>query len=137
MKKKANRSSARRILWIEGIGFSLIILLSWVDELLGLPHLLFGVTPHPDWREAAIESLITLVIWLVVYLATQRVLRRFLFLENLLTMCAWCRKLQQDEHWVSLEDYCRKELGADISHGLCPECGRQLLGRPTEKTSAP
>ncbi len=137
MNRKPHRSNARNVLRIEGIGFCLIILLSWLNEMLGLPQLLFGGARHSNWREAALESLITLIVWLIVYVATQRVLRRFFFLESLLTMCAWCRKLQHDEHWLSLEDYCRKELGADVSHGICPECGRQLLGRPLEKVPNP
>ena len=82
----------------------------------------------PNWRESALESIAIGMVWLIVYGMTRQILRRFRFLENLFTMCAWCRKLQRGEEWVSLEDYCARELGVDITHGICPQCGRNLLG---------
>ena len=127
MTKPPNKRTAHSILWIECLGFSLIILLSWLDELIGLPHLLFGYGHRPDWHESAVESLVTAIVWLVVYVMTRRVLRRFRYLEDMIMLCAWCRKVEQREDWVSLEQYCAKELGLDISHGLCPKCGRHLM----------
>ncbi len=135
MNTKGNKRTASSILWIEGLGFSVIILLSWLDELLGLPHLLFGYTHRPDWHESVFESLVTAIVWLIVYAATHKVLRRFRYLEEMLTMCAWCRKVEQKGEWVSLEHYCAKELELDLSHGLCPKCGRQSLN-PTPPVSA-
>lgn len=137
MKRSHNRRTADTILWIECVGFALIILLSWVDELLGLPHLLFGGVTQPNWRESALESLVTVTVWLFVYTATRRVLRRFRYLEELLTMCGWCRKLKSDGKWFSVEDYCSRELGVDISHGICPGCGRRLLKGNEEPAAEP
>jgi hypothetical protein len=127
MQRSRNKRTAQAILWIECLGFASIILLSWVDELLELPRRLFGGAPHSAWRESAIESILTLAVWLIVFTATRRVLRRFHYLEDMLMMCGWCRKLSRDGDWLSLEHYCTKELGIDISHGLCPRCGRQLM----------
>jgi hypothetical protein len=127
MQPTRNKRTAERILWIECLGFSSLILLSWVDELFRLPHLFFGGAQQPLWRESAIESIAIALVWLVVYTATRKVLRRFQYLEDLLTMCAWCRKLEYGGEWLSLEDYCTKELGIAVSHGICPKCGRQLL----------
>jgi hypothetical protein len=127
MKTNRKRRALSSILWIECVGFTVIIVLSWVDELINLPQRFFGSAYKSNWRESALESLVACIVWLVVFLATRRVLRRFRHLEDLLTMCAWCRKLHYREDWVSLEDYCMKELGVDVSHGMCPECGRQLL----------
>jgi hypothetical protein len=127
MQRTRNKRTAERILWIECIGFSLLIALSWLDELIGLPHLLFGGVQQPNWRESAIESIAISIVWLIVYGATRQILRRFRYLEELLTMCAWCRKLQHGSDWVSLEDYCIRELGIDISHAICPQCGRNLM----------
>jgi len=137
MNASRNKQTARTILWIECIGFVLIILLSWLDEFLQLPSRLLGAPPHlPAWRESAMESILTLSVWLVVFEATRRVLRRFHYLEDMLTMCSWCRKLDRAGDWLSLEDYCVKELGVDISHGICPSCGRRLMNMdaPVETT---
>ena len=128
MQPTSNKRTARKILWIECLGFSLLILLSWLDELLGLPHLLFGLPQQGMWRESALESIAIALVWLVVYIATQNILRRFQYLEDMLMMCAWCRKLEHSGDWLSLEDYCVRELGVDISHGICPKCGRKSLG---------
>jgi hypothetical protein len=130
MQRTRNKRTARAIVSIECIGFSCLVLLTWVDELLRLPHRVFGGPQQTNWRESALESLAILLVWLAVYTATQRVLRRFKYLEDLLTMCAWCRKLEHGGEWMSLEAYCAKELGVDISHGICPKCGRQLLDTP-------
>ena len=127
MEPTRNKHTAQKILWIECLGFSFLILLSWVDELLRLPHLLFGGPQQTMWRESVLESIAIALVWLAVYGATRKVLRRFRYLEEMLTMCAWCRKLQHGGEWLSLEDYCAKELGIDISHGMCPKCGRQLI----------
>ncbi len=126
MEPAKNKRTVEKILWIECIGFALLIALSWVDELAGLPHVLLGGAVQPNWREAAMESIAISLVWLIVFGLTRRTLRRFRYLESLLTMCAWCRKLQRGADWVSLEDYCVRELGIDISHGLCPQCGRNL-----------
>ncbi len=136
MKTKGNKRTASSILWIECVGFSLIIALSWLDELLGLPHLLFGYEHRPDWHESAFESFITAIVWLLVYATTRKIVRRYQYLEDMLTMCAWCRKVEHSGEWVSLEDYCARELGLDLSHGLCPKCGRQLMN-PVPTASVP
>ena len=122
-----NKRRANQILWIECIGFLLIIALSWMDEVARLPSLIFGGTTQPNWRESAIESLVILAVWLWVFTGTRRVLKRFYYLEEQLEMCAWCRRLETGGEWLSLEDYLKKELKVTTSHGICRNCGRQLL----------
>ena len=58
MVKMTNKRRAHQILWIECIGFLLIILLSWLDEIVQLPRLIFGGAALPNWRESAMESLV-------------------------------------------------------------------------------
>ncbi len=49
-------------------------------------------------------------------------------LRQLLHMCAYCRRIADDEgHWEPLETYLRKHTGTSISHGACPECVERLL----------
>jgi hypothetical protein len=134
MRRTANKRTAEKILWVENIGFSFLILFSWLDELIGLPHLLFGSPVYPNWRESAMESIAISFVWLIVYGSTRRILRRFRYLEDTLLMCAWCRKLQRGADWVSLEDYCVRELGVDISRGICPQCGRNTVNKKPIET---
>jgi phosphoserine phosphatase RsbU/P len=43
-------------------------------------------------------------------------------LEGLLSICSYCRKIQEGESWGSLERYVEKRSHAHFSHGICPDC---------------
>ena len=130
-----NKRRAGQVLWIECIGFGSLLIVSWLDELVRLPQMLFGGAALTNWREAALETIVILVVWILVFVATRRVLKRFHYLEDQLKMCGWCRKLQRRGDWVSLEDYLTKELGLETSLGICTNCGRRVF--PEEELSAP
>jgi hypothetical protein len=122
-----NKRRAFQVLWIECIGFAVLLVISWLDELVRLPQVLFGGAALANWREAAIESTVILIVWFAVFVATRRVLKRFYYLEEQLKMCGWCRKLEHGGDWVSLKDYLEKELGVETSLGICSNCGRRLF----------
>ena len=118
---------SQRILWYQAAGFTTIILLSWVDELLRLPYHLFGGTPHSEWRESVVETVVVLLVWASVFRLTRTMLRRLHYLEGLLRMCAWCRKVDCGAEWVLVEEYFARRLGIRTSHGMCPECAAKAL----------
>jgi hypothetical protein len=43
-------------------------------------------------------------------------------LRGLLCMCAWCKRIRDNEAWESLEVYVRNRTDASFSHGICPDC---------------
>jgi CheY-like chemotaxis protein len=43
-------------------------------------------------------------------------------LEGLLPICAYCQKIQEQEHWYELESYVSQHSEAKFSHTYCPEC---------------
>jgi hypothetical protein len=129
--KKENK--AHRILWYECAGFLCIIILSWADELLRLPQRLFGGGQRPNWREAAIETLVILFVWLVVFILTRKIVARLHYLEGMVRMCAWCRRLDQNGKWVAFEEYIVRDMNTTTSHGMCPECEARMLGRIPEE----
>jgi PAS domain-containing protein len=44
-------------------------------------------------------------------------------LQFLIPVCSKCKKVRADkEYWTRLETYCREFLGAEFSHGYCPDC---------------
>ncbi len=48
-------------------------------------------------------------------------------LENLLPICASCKKIRNDEgYWSSVEDYISKHSNIKFSHGICPDCMMKL-----------
>jgi PAS domain S-box-containing protein len=44
-------------------------------------------------------------------------------LTGLLPICAWCKKIRDDEgYWNQLERYIEKHSDAQFTHGICPDC---------------
>ncbi len=43
---------------------------------------------------------------------------------NLITMCAWCRRVEIDDEWVLVPRAALTAIDAvyTISHSICPEC---------------
>jgi len=57
----------------------------------------------------------------------QDALGRVKTLSGLLPICASCRRIRdQQGAWHNLEIYIRNHTEADFSHGICPECQRNL-----------
>lgn len=51
-------------------------------------------------------------------------------LHGLLPVCAWCRKVRGDDgYWQQLEEYIVEHSEASVTHGICPDCARQLEKR--------
>jgi PAS domain S-box-containing protein len=48
-------------------------------------------------------------------------------LEGLIPLCAWCRKIRNDEgDWTSLEQYLADHTDASVTHGICSACAANL-----------
>jgi DNA-binding response OmpR family regulator len=49
-------------------------------------------------------------------------------LRGLLPICMYCHKIRNDQsYWMKLEVFLRHQTGADLSHGICPECLEKTL----------
>jgi nitrogen fixation/metabolism regulation signal transduction histidine kinase len=49
-------------------------------------------------------------------------------LQRLIPICAKCRKVRDDkDYWTRLDEYARDHLGADFTHGYCPDCLREEI----------
>ncbi len=122
---KSSGFSGRRILFGQAIGFSLLIVIMWIVEFFHLPSLLFGEPREFIWTRVLARTATVLVIWLPVHLTTSRLLRRLHELEGFLVMCSWCRRVGDNDKWVSVEDYFGSKFKTETSHGICPECARK------------
>ncbi|MDQ7825227.1 MAG: PAS domain S-box protein [Candidatus Eremiobacteraeota bacterium] len=70
---------------------------------------------HLNEREELIASL-------------QKALADVKTLSGLLPVCAWCRKVRNDEgYWQMIEDYVTEHSGAEISHSICPDCAESYF----------
>lgn len=49
-------------------------------------------------------------------------------LQNLLPICAWCHKVRNDSgYWYQIEKYITAHSNTKITHGICPDCEKNLL----------
>jgi hypothetical protein len=117
-----NHKKTQRIIWYESLGFVFLITLSWLNELISLPHLIFGNGPHSNLHEAAMESTALIIVWALVIVFTKRLMRNLFYLDGFLRVCAWCRKIGHEDEWTTLEDYFSRGFEIETSHGMCPEC---------------
>jgi hypothetical protein len=44
-------------------------------------------------------------------------------MRSLLNVCAWCKKIEDDGDWITLEDFAERRTGSEMTHGICPSCG--------------
>lgn len=52
-----------------------------------------------------------------------RSLERVRLLAPLVPICAWCKKVRDDDtFWTSIGAYLEKHAGVQATHGICPDC---------------
>ncbi len=77
---------------------------------IGVNMMIDDVRTSTEEREQLIQEL-------------QETLAKVNTLSGLLPICAWCKKLRDDEgYWKSVEEYISAQTGAEFTHGMCPEC---------------
>jgi hypothetical protein len=109
-------SPRRKIVRYQLLGFALIILISWMDELVGLSALLTGKLHQPDYREALTETVFTLLVAIPITWMSRRFSNRLFYLETLMHICGWCGRVQRGDEWTETK----------TSHGICPHCLKRL-----------
>ena len=114
-----------RILFYEGIGFFVIIALSWLNELV-MPNLVGANQYVSNWRESVAETLIVLVVAIPVMILTKRLVSRLYYLEGFLRVCAWCKKLEHEGQWIPIEDFFERKFQTETSHGMCLACSDEV-----------
>ena len=56
-------------------------------------------------------------------------------LKGLLPICAWCRKIRDDNgYWKQVELFIEEHSDAIFSHGICPECQAQMDSEISDTT---
>jgi HAMP domain-containing protein len=59
----------------------------------------------------------------------QDALEKISTLRGLLPICASCKKIRDDKgYWNQIEVYISEHTQADFSHGICPDCAKELYG---------
>jgi len=51
-------------------------------------------------------------------------------LRSLIPICASCKKIRDDKgYWSQVEVYVRDRSEAEFTHGICPDCMKNVYGR--------
>jgi DNA-binding NtrC family response regulator len=68
-------------------------------------------------------------------LQLENALREIKTLRGLLPICSSCKKIRTDDNncWQRLEDYIASHLEINFTHGICPDCARNLYPSLFEK----
>ncbi len=124
-----SRKQSSVVLVCELAAFAAIIALSWLDELVGLPALLFGGAPHhPEFRDSAMESVVVILVAIPVLLLSRRLLSRLFYLEKFLKVCAWCKRVDAGGRWLPMDRYFEAGFNQQTTHGMCPDCYEKAKG---------
>lgn len=107
----------------QNLGFLGIMVISYLDELIKLPSLIFSDHPFAFmFRRSTLDILMVLAVWLLVSTSTRRILERIRYLEKFMRVCSWCRKIDYKGEWMRLEDFMQEGFDTPTTHGICPEC---------------
>ncbi len=117
----------RRMALLEAAGFLAVVAIMWLDEVLDLPHKLFGFQATPvNWVEGLIETTMVIGCALVVLFFTRTLVHRLKTLRGLLSICCVCHKIRDDAGtWRPVESYVKEHSEAEFSHGICPGCAEK------------
>lgn len=125
------------ILLLELLGFGAVLLVLWLDEYIDIPFRFFGALQTPPRPgEFWFESLAVLLLGMSIVIATLWVFRRLRFLEDFIRVCAWCRKVEVTDQWVTFEDYMKRQHDVKATHGICPECRANASKRSAAELAA-
>ncbi len=118
----------KRVITLEIIGFALIILFIWIDEIADIPYLILGSESTPiNWTESIFESVIISSLGAATILITLRLLQRIKNLEEVLPICDYCKRIKDENNtWSQIEEYVRCRSDSEFSHGICPDCAIKL-----------
>lgn len=134
------KTLTKRVVAYELIGFGLLVLFLWLDEVLDLPRFLLGAPATPiNWRESLLESGLAIVLGGVVIVFTHLFLARIKYLEGFLIFCAGCKRIRFGGDWIPVDVFMRDHSDVSVSHGICPECIELYCGdwanRPPHMTT--
>ena len=105
-------------------GFVMLAAASWMLELTDPPF---------NWRQPAMETLLTILVGLLVYQYVRRLLKRVRYLEGFLPVCGFCKRIRLDEDWVTLEEYMHAHSSVQMSHSVCPRCAVERYGHELDE----
>lgn len=132
----------RSIILVEALGFVLIGVFLWVNEVFDLAHLLYGTVATPiNYAEVLMETILVLCLGAMTVAITSHLQRRIVQLESLFTICISCDKVcvpgadqGVQSSWREIDLFTIERVGSHVANALCPECKRKCeSGEPVRR----
>jgi tetratricopeptide (TPR) repeat protein len=77
------------------------------------------------------------LVSVVLIYARLRLQQQVKTLRGLLPICAWCKKIREDNGaWSQFESYLRKKSDAEFTHCICPACADSMSAEPAASRRA-
>jgi hypothetical protein len=131
--KPADQPQRSRLSWLV-VAALVVVAVFALDEYWGLAERIFGGAERDVARhtEFLLEAGVACLVAAACAVAYRRLSAREQELGELLTMCAWCRRVSVNGRWVSVETFLESHDGARTSVSLCPSClsARTTPGAP-------
>ncbi len=120
----------KTIIVIEAMGFLIVAAFLWLDELVDLPHVIFGTEPTPiNYAEIVMESALVVVLGIVVAAISIMLARHIMQLERLFSVCLVCEKVcmpgfdcNSQDSWREMDLFILDRAGSHVTSDVCPEC---------------
>ena len=71
-------------------------------------------------------ALLVLLVAPLLYFS-RKLVKEIIYLEEMIHMCAWCKRIKSEDEWLSLEEYIVTHAVKKTTHGVCPECHKKVL----------
>jgi hypothetical protein len=111
----------------------LFLALTLFTEFIDMPHIVFGDAPtsYPQrLGEIGVELSVFAAVMVIQVVLFHTLYRRIRILEGFIPICANCKRIRDaDNEWEQLEGYITRHSHSEFSHGLCPDCARELYPR--------
>jgi len=103
------------------------VALTLANDVVDLPHVLFGDPPTPFRRsELVVELMLASTVVGVELAFLARLRRQLRILEGYIPICASCKKVRQFDRWEPLEGYLHQHSMAELTHSICEDCEKRL-----------
>ena len=116
-----------KALFWHALGFFTIVMVLWADKLFGVwEHLGVSEENTESYLEVSAKSGVVVLLWMFSAYKIYLIVSRLSYLESFLHVCAWCRKIEVEQKWFTIEQHFAQHTGVKASHGICPECAQKL-----------
>ena len=107
--------------------FIILILLVWINELRDVATVIFNAPPSEVniFRGCILTAAVLLAAVITVgntYLQEQRVVK------SMIAVCSNCHRVRLNNAvWQKMEEYIGERSLLSFTHGLCPDCTKDLM----------